>query len=116
MPGTHSPDPLRVAVFTGTFPAISDTFIVRQITALIGRGHAVDIFADTAGEPGARVDSQTSALFDRVTYVDMPPETAPWGMTVWPPAGRTWPPGATKPVHNSIRFARAVPKLLRCFA
>jgi len=107
---------LRIAVFTGTFPAVSETFVVRQINALIERGHAVDIFADMRGDANTPVDSHTSALLERVTYMETPPETAPWEMPLWPLTARTWPPGASKPVHNSVRFARALPKFLRCFA
>ncbi|MEX1136346.1 MAG: glycosyltransferase [Balneolales bacterium] len=36
---------LRIAFFVGSFPLISETFILNQITGLIDRGHTVDIFA-----------------------------------------------------------------------
>ena len=32
----------------GTFPALSETFILNQITGLIERGHSVSIFAERA--------------------------------------------------------------------
>jgi len=115
MAGTRqNSDPLRIAIFAGMFPAVSETFIVRQITGLIERGHAVEIFADTPCDPSTPVDAESSKLLDRVTYMDMPPETAPWEMPVWPLTGRTWPPGSEKSIHNSLRFARALPKLFRC--
>jgi colanic acid/amylovoran biosynthesis glycosyltransferase len=102
-------------MFTGTFPAVSETFIVRQIAGLIGRGHTVDIFADTRGDSGAHLDRESSLLLHRVAYMDMPPETAPWEIPLWPLTTRTWPPGSGKSVHNSVRFARALPKFFRCF-
>src|SRR4030095_4282769 len=46
--------------------------------------------------------------------MDVPPKTCPWEMPVLPITGRTWPPGAETSIHNSVRAARAFPKLLRC--
>ena len=37
---------MRIAVVTGRFPTLSETFVLNQITGLIDRGHHVDIFAD----------------------------------------------------------------------
>src|SRR5690349_20779021 len=37
---------MRIAVFPGAFPALSETFIVRQITGLIDLGHRIDIYAE----------------------------------------------------------------------
>jgi colanic acid/amylovoran biosynthesis glycosyltransferase len=116
MPGTHSSDALRIAVFTGTFPAVSETFIVRQVTGLADRGHNADIFADTRGDPKTSLDHTTGNLIAGVTYMDMPPENAPWEMPLWPLSGRTWLPGAGKAAHNSVRFARVLPKFFRCLA
>lgn len=36
---------MRIAFIVSTFPALSQTFILNQITSLIDRGHAVDIYA-----------------------------------------------------------------------
>jgi colanic acid/amylovoran biosynthesis glycosyltransferase len=108
--------PLRIAFFVGSFPVVSETFILRQITGLLDLGHEVDIYADTRAEPGAAVQPEVERyqLMKRTTFMDMPPEVAPWEMPVWPLTGRTWPPGAATPIHNSVRFARALPKLFRC--
>lgn len=38
-------DYLRIAVFAHEFPALSETFVLNQITGLIDRGHDVTIFA-----------------------------------------------------------------------
>jgi colanic acid/amylovoran/stewartan biosynthesis glycosyltransferase WcaL/AmsK/CpsK len=108
--------PLRIAMFVGSFPVVSETFIVRQITGLLDRGHDLDIYADTRAEPNLPVHPEivSHRLLERTTFMDMPPETAPWEMPVWPITGRTWPPGAETSIHNSVRAARAFPKLLRC--
>jgi len=37
---------MRLAYFVNTFPAISETFVLDQITAMIDRGHDITIFAD----------------------------------------------------------------------
>lgn len=107
---------LRVAFFAGTFPRVSETFILRQITGLLDMGHTVEMFADTRPEDGAPVHPEVSRyrLADKTTYMDLPPETVPWEMPVWPITGRTWPPGAERPVHNSVRAARAAPAFLKC--
>jgi colanic acid/amylovoran biosynthesis glycosyltransferase len=36
---------MRIAFFLQTFPKVSETFILNQITGLIDRGHSVDIYA-----------------------------------------------------------------------
>src|SRR6266704_6707575 len=110
--------PLRIAMFVGSFPVVSETFIVRQITGLIDLGHEVDIYADTRAEAGAPIHPEIAKyrLLERTTFMELPPETAPFEMPVWPITGRTWPPGSASSIHNSLRVARALPKLLRCLA
>lgn len=41
---------MKIAFLVGTFPKLSETFILNQITGLIDRGHEVDIFADTSSD------------------------------------------------------------------
>ena len=109
---------LRIAVFVGSFPVVSETFILRQIIGLLDRGHEVDIYADT--RPDADSPSQpevtTHRLLDRTTYMGMPRESAPWEMPVWPITGRTWLPGESKPTRNWQRVVCALPTLARNFA
>jgi colanic acid/amylovoran biosynthesis glycosyltransferase len=107
---------LKIAFFVGVFPVVSETFIVRQITALRASGHEVDIFADTPGASGAPLDPEAGKLIGHVTYMDMPLEVAPFEMPVSPIFGRTWPPGSSTPVWNLGRIARAFPKFARCFS
>ena len=40
---------MKIAFIVSTFPSLSQTFILNQITGLIDRGHEVDIFAEKAG-------------------------------------------------------------------
>ena len=91
---------LRIAVFVGTFPVVSETFIVRQIAGLLKLGHSVDIYADCRAEPNTPIPGEVEKhrLMDRATFMDMPPESAPWEIPVWPLTGRTWPPGAERRV------------------
>jgi colanic acid/amylovoran biosynthesis glycosyltransferase len=108
---------MRIAMFVGTFPVVSETFIVRQIKGLMDLGHEVDLYADTRGELGGPLPSEVAAcrLLERTTYMDMPPEAVPWELPIRPLTGRTWRPGASKPVLNCVRALQAVPHALRCF-
>jgi len=107
---------LRIAVIVGVFPEVSETFILRQITGLLDAGHEVDIYADTRGGMNSPLHPEIEKyrLLDRTTYLDMPPESAPWEMPVWPISGKTWLPGAEIPTANWRRLVRAMPPLLRC--
>jgi len=107
---------LRIGMFLGSFPVISETFIVRQITGLLDLGHSVDIYADTRTEAEAPRHPEIAKyrLLDRTTFMEMPPETAPFEMPVWPITARTWPPGSATSIHNSLRVARALPMFFRC--
>ena len=48
-------DHLRIAMFAGTFPMVSETFIVRQITGLLALGHEVDIYSNSRPHPDGPV-------------------------------------------------------------
>src|SRR5258706_8637651 len=102
---------LRIGMFVGSFPVISETFILRQITGLLDLGHSVQIFSDTKPESTEPVHPQVAKynLLAHTTYTDMPLESAPWEMPVWPITGRTWLPGSEKPVSNLRRVCAALP-------
>jgi len=110
--------PLRIATFAGAFPVVSETFILQQVTGLMDLGQEVDIYADVRADLGGPIHSEVAAygLLDRTTYMDMPPECAPWEMPVWPLTQHTWPPGAATSIANWRRVARALPRWLRCVA
>ncbi len=107
--------PLRIAIFVGMFPVVSETFILRQIVGLLALGHHVDIYADTrlSDDSPCQPEVEEYKLLDRTTFMDMPPECAPWELPVWPLSGETWLPGAAKPIANFVRALRAVPVFLR---
>ncbi len=110
--------PLRIAMFVGSFPLPSETFILRQVTGLLDLGHTVDVYANSRPEPGSPVHPEVGQyhLLERATYIDAPPESGEFEMPAFPLAGRTWPPGSPTSIHNSLRLARALPKLCRCLA
>ena len=109
--------PLRIGMFVGVFPAVSETFILRQIAGLLEAGQQVDIYADLRGEEGALLQPEVTRhrLLERTTFMDMPPECAPYELPVWPWTSDTWVPGAEQPVANWRRLARALPGMARCF-
>jgi colanic acid/amylovoran biosynthesis glycosyltransferase len=109
---------MRVAVFTDVFPALSETFIARQITGLMELGHKVHIYAQ--GRPGVGVPLQPEVaaynLLAHTTYIAIPRASGYWEMPVLPAWGETWLPGAEKPIPNLRRIVRALPHLARAFA
>lgn len=60
---------MKILVFVGVFPKLSQTFILNEITGLLDAGHEVVIMAKR-GEPGTIVheDVRTYHLMDRVIY------------------------------------------------
>lgn len=108
--------PLKIALFIGRFPVVSETFILRQVTSLLDLGHEVDVYSDTGNEGNSVNHPEVSRyrLLERTTYMNMPPETCPYEMPVWPPWGETWPPGASESVPNFRRVRAALPLLARC--
>lgn len=65
--------PLRIAVFVNEFPALSETFVLNQITGLLDLGHDVTIFA-TRPRRESRVHSDIMRyrLWERLNYREMP--------------------------------------------
>jgi len=64
---------LRVAMFVHEFPALSETFVLNQITGLIDLGHDVTIFATGArGDPMMHPDVHAYGLLNRLHYRGMP--------------------------------------------
>src|SRR5262245_61766578 len=110
---------MRIAFFLHRFPSVSETFVLRQITALLDLGHDIQIFSERRPQEGVEVNPleiEEYDLAERVTYLDaeMPPESGAWSMPVWPIAGETWLPGAERPISNRARILRALPTILRC--
>ena len=67
--------PLRIAMFVDGFPVITETFILNQITGLLDRGHAVDIFARHPQSPAhVHRDIERYRLLDRTSYLERSPK------------------------------------------
>ena len=62
---------MKIAFIVSQFPAISETFILRQVTGLLERGHEVDIFAES-GMTGPTIhgDVEKYKLLERTYYLD----------------------------------------------
>lgn len=64
------PRRLRIAFLVGTFPSVSETFILSQITGLLARGHQVDIYARRrGGNQVTHPDVERYRLLARTRYV-----------------------------------------------
>jgi len=64
---------MRVAFIILGFPALSETFILNQVTALLERGHEVDIFPTyLRGIENRHPDVDAYGLFDKVTWKNIP--------------------------------------------
>lgn len=60
---------MRIAFLVGTFPTLSETFVLNQITGLMDRGHTVDIFAWKRGDTRiVHPDVRTYGLMDRARF------------------------------------------------
>lgn len=69
--------PLRIAVLVYEFPALSETFVLNQVTGLIDRGHDVTILADRPrDEDQTHEDIERYRLKDRTIY-GAPPNALP---------------------------------------
>ncbi|MCB0214455.1 MAG: glycosyltransferase, partial [Anaerolineae bacterium] len=60
---------MKIAFFVTEFPALSQTFVLNQITGLIDRGHEVAIYArDPDHQPAVHADVERYDLLRRTTY------------------------------------------------
>ena len=64
---------LRIAVFVSEFPALSETFVLRQVIGLLARDHDVTVFADRPrDEPLTHPDFERGGLAAHTRYLQMP--------------------------------------------
>ncbi|MFI5185081.1 MAG: glycosyltransferase, partial [Vicinamibacteria bacterium] len=64
---------MRIAFIVGGFPRISETWILAQVTALLDRGHEVEIYARRAsGESVVHADVTEYGLMRRLHCFDIP--------------------------------------------
>ena len=60
---------MKIAFIISHFPALSETFVLNQITGLIERGHEVDIYADRPGrDSSVHADVSRFRLLERTLY------------------------------------------------
>jgi colanic acid/amylovoran biosynthesis glycosyltransferase len=63
---------MKIAFLINKFPALSETFILSQITGLIDRGHDVDIYADGPREEAKiHPDVEKYRLLERICYYNL---------------------------------------------
>ncbi|MDO9411045.1 MAG: glycosyltransferase [Pseudolabrys sp.] len=64
---------MKIGIFVSEFPALSETFILNQITGLIRRGHTIEISAVKRGDTSKMHDDVASyRLLDCTHYDDVP--------------------------------------------
>jgi colanic acid/amylovoran biosynthesis glycosyltransferase len=100
---------LRVAMFVHEFPALSETFVLNQITGLIDLGHDVTVFATgPRGDPIMHPDVQAYRLLDRLHYRAMPANRFARLLAAPAVAAQCAPrrPGALLKSLNLTRYAR----------
>lgn len=60
---------MKIAFVVTHFPAVSETFVLNQITGLLERGHEVEIYADRPRkESSVHADVERFHLFDKTRY------------------------------------------------
>ncbi|GET37218.1 glycosyltransferase [Microseira wollei] len=70
---------MKVAFIVGTFPVLSETFIINQIVGTIERGHEVDIYADEIGDTDkVHPDVIKYKLLERTYYLAKIPSNLFW--------------------------------------
>jgi colanic acid/amylovoran biosynthesis glycosyltransferase len=108
---------MRIAFLLHQFPALSETFILRQITGLIALGHDVRIYAEYAFEDG--LGQPEIAKFDllrRTTYIGAPSASGRYELPVWPFWGSVWPADTGERLPNRQRMWDCLPRAVKCLA
>jgi colanic acid/amylovoran biosynthesis glycosyltransferase len=63
---------MKIAFIVNQFPALSETFILNQITGLVDRGHEVDIYAyGPRNEPGVHTNVERYNLLKHTYYMSI---------------------------------------------
>jgi len=64
---------MKIAFIVGTFPTLSETFVLNQMTGLLDQGHELDIFAHSNPHmEKIHPDVEAYRLMERTHYLDMP--------------------------------------------
>ena len=104
----------RVGFMLEQFPALSETFVLQQVTGLIDQGLDVRVFANYPG----RLDVQhgpvaSYKLAERTTYMSIPSASGVREESVFPLWQQTWIDEEQKFRRNAGRILAAVPMLAR---
>jgi colanic acid/amylovoran biosynthesis glycosyltransferase len=105
---------VQIAFLLHQFPALSETFILRQIAGLAELGHDVRIFAECRCDNGVtHPDVVKHDLLNKTTFLEAPSASVPYELPAWPLSGTTWPPDTGVPIANRRRLAQAAPTIVR---
>ncbi|WP_051994111.1 hypothetical protein [Listeria rocourtiae] len=63
---------MKVLFMVSSFPALSETFILNQITGFIDQGHDISILAMTRATGKIHPDVEKYDLMNKVQFVDIP--------------------------------------------
>jgi colanic acid/amylovoran biosynthesis glycosyltransferase len=97
---------MKIAFVTGSFPKLSETFVLDQITGLLDLGHDVEIFAfESTNEPVRHAAIERYALFERTTLLDRTPRGVLRGALASLPDIARWLPEARHRDALRTRFA-----------
>ncbi|WP_020619915.1 glycosyltransferase [Paenibacillus daejeonensis] len=105
---------MRIAVFADYFPALSETFVLNQVTGLLDRGHEVDIYATAPRQENTRHPDVAAYNLDaRCRYRQMPPGKLARYAKLLPLLARHLfkAPGALLGALNPIRYGREASSL-----
>src|SRR4051794_39434709 len=104
----------RVAFLVPEFPTTTETFILGQVNELLRTGVDVEVISAyrSWNDHVDHAELLEHDLSSRTLYVDMP-DAAAMELSVWPPHGVTWLPGAAKPLRNAKRLLAAAPTIGR---
>jgi colanic acid/amylovoran biosynthesis glycosyltransferase len=96
---------MKLAFVTGSFPKLSETFVLDQITGLLDLGHDVRIFAfDSTQESLRHADIERYRLLDRTTLLDAPARALVPGALASLPDFARWVPGVRYRDALATRF------------
>jgi colanic acid/amylovoran biosynthesis glycosyltransferase len=106
---------MRIAFLLHQFPALSETFILRQIAGLIALRHDVRVFAEYPCQNALKHPEVVKYdLLHRTTYLGAPTESGRYELPAWPVWGATWPLDTGQRISNGRRWVRSMPRVIKC--
>jgi colanic acid/amylovoran biosynthesis glycosyltransferase len=105
---------VKIAILVGPFPLPSETFILRQITGLLDRGHDVHVYADRPPPGPQHSTVERYHLLERTHYRPLSPKgPAKRALRALPllPGAFARNPSGTRALLDVARFGRAAASL-----